>query len=312
MMRTGTGNAMYAAMIAAGFFAVAQADGTLPTGLIGRGEQVYQKDCAACHGDLGNGAGPAARFLSPKPRNFSTGMYKFRSTPSGELPTDADLLRVLESGVPGTQMPPWKGILTLQERMDVIAYIKTFSSDFLEAPAAPIAIPEPPPSTPASVTEGKMVYMLMECWSCHGGKGKGNGKSGQTLKDDWGQKILSWNLTRSSYKGGNDPAALYRTFTTGLNGTPMPAYALDGFLISGDAAVDPAKYSEAYPAAEIDQLKDWLRTQPPEASLQKMSAEQRSALGERRKWALVHYIRSLIVNRNYFVRMFTEDTEITR
>jgi mono/diheme cytochrome c family protein len=312
MRRTVMGCGFGAMLMAVGGIASAWA-GDVPTvGIVSRGELVYQKDCAACHGDLGNGSGPAAPYLSPRPRDFTTGMYKFRSTPSGELPSDTDLMRILELGVPGTQMPPWKGILTLQERMDVIAYIKTFSSDFKDAPASSIAIPEAPAATPASIESGRMVYMLMECWSCHGGKGKGDGKSGKTLQDDWGRKILPWDLTKDRYKSGNDPASLYRTFTTGLNGTPMPAYALEGFLIGGDAAVDPAKYSEAYKPAEIDRLKAWLLAQPTETALQRMSPEQRNALGENRKWALVHYIRSLIKERNFLVRMFTEDTETTR
>ena len=277
-----------------------------------RGEIVYQKDCMACHGDLGNGSGPSSAYLSPKPRNFTTGVYKFRSTPSGEIPTDSDLLRIIEKGVPGTQMPAWKNILTLQERLDVIAYIKTFSTDFQEAAPNSVAIPTPPEATENSLVEGKMVYMLMECWSCHGGKGKGDGNSGKTLKDDWGQKILPWNLTSYRYKAGNDPATLYRTFTTGLNGTPMPAYALDGFLVGGDANVDPAKYAEAYNTDDVARLQAWLKSQPTETGLKRMSAEQQNAIGEQRKWALVHYIRSLIVKPNFFVRMFTENTEVTQ
>jgi hypothetical protein len=152
---------------------------------------------------------------------------------------------------------------------------------------------------------------LMECWACHGGKGKGDGKSGKTLDDDWGHRILPLDLTSYRYKAGNDPETLYRTFTTGLNGTPMPAYALDGFLIGGDAAVDPAKYREEYQAAEIERLQAWLLTQPTEPALQKLTAEQRDALGERRKWALVHYIRSLIRKPDFFLSIFTKNTEVT-
>jgi cytochrome c oxidase cbb3-type subunit 2 len=277
-----------------------------------KGENIYLKDCAACHGEKGNGIGIASPFLDPKPRDFTTGMYKFRTTPSGELPSDADLMRTLEAGVPGTQMPPWRNILTYPERLAVIAYIKSFSPDFQEPVPAPLEIPEALPATSQSVAEGKMVYMLMECWSCHGGQGRGDGKSGATLHDDWGGKILPWNLTRSQYKGGSDPRSLYRTFSTGLNGTPMPAYALDGFLIGGDVEVDPGKYAEAYGAADLERLKAWLKTQPVESSLQRMSPEQRQALGEKRKWALVHYIGSLIERPSFFVRMFTENTETTR
>lgn len=304
------------ALAAWGAAKAAAADGTTDWppawALIEKGENIYLKDCAACHGDRGNGAGPAAPFLEPKPRDFTTGMYKFRTTPSGELPSDADLMRTLEQGVPGTQMPPWRRVLPYPERLAVIAYIKTFSADFKEPAPASIAIPEAPPASPQAIDEGKMVYMTMECWSCHGGKGKGDGKSGKTLHDDWGRKILPWNLTRADYKGGNDPRALYRTFSTGLNGTPMPAYALDGFLIAGDAQVDPEKYAEAYKPGEIEALRDWLKTQPTEAALSRMSAADKAALGERRKWALVHYIRSLIKRPNFLARMFTEDTERTR
>ncbi|MEO6096062.1 MAG: cytochrome c [Fibrobacteria bacterium] len=287
------------------------AQAALSSPSLSRGEAVYSKSCAACHGENGDGRSAAGQYLNPRPRDFTAGMFKFRSTPSGELPTDADLLAIVEKGVPGTQMPAWGTTLTLQERLDVVAFLKTFSPDFKEGAPSPMEVPAVPESTPQAVKEGKLVYMLMECWACHGGSGKGDGKSGKTLDDDWGRKILPWNLTAYRYKAGNDAGTLYRTFTTGLNGTPMPAYALDGFLISGDATVDPVKYKEAYPAAEIDQLQAWLLTQPTEAALQKMPAEQRNALGEKRKWALVHYIRSLIRKPNPFFILFTKDTEVT-
>lgn len=276
-----------------------------------RGEPVYRKACAACHGDQGDGQGHGAAYLEPRPRDFTSGTFKFRSTPNGELPTDADLVRIVADGVPGTQMPAWKGILTDREMADVVAYLKGFSADFRDGVPEALTIPEPPPESPASITEGRMVYMLMECWACHGGKGRGDGKSGQTLDDDWGRKILPWDLTRHRYKSGNDPKSLYRTFSTGLNGTPMPAYALEGFLIPGDAAVDPAKYSEAYPASDIGQLKEWLAGQPGEAALKRMPDAEQKELGERRKWALVHYIRSLIRKPGLFSRLFVLDPEVT-
>jgi cytochrome c oxidase cbb3-type subunit 2 len=305
------------AIFSAGFAAPVKASGKAPAKPLypasaERGESVYLKACIACHGEDGGGNGPAARYLDPLPRNFTTGMFKFRSTPSGELPTDADLLRVVEDGVSGTQMPPWKDILTAQERADVVAYLKLFSEDFRgAAPPPPLAVPEPPQALAKWAPEGKMIYMLMECWACHGGKGKGDGKSGKTLTDDWGKKILPWNLTRYQYKAGHDARALYRTFSTGLNGTPMPAYALDGFLIGGNTEVDPAKYREAYSNPEIDALKSWLATQPTDSEIGRMSDAGKAALGERRKWALVSYIQSLVHKPNYIVRIFTEDTETT-
>lgn len=291
--------------------AFAGAGKTEETGLAWRGESVYMRDCAACHSDKGDGKSQVAQYLVPKPRDFTTGMFKFRSTPTGELPTDADLLRVIENGIPGSQMPAWKNLLTPQERLDVVAYLKTFSADFKEAAPAPVAIPQPPPFSNEAVREGQYVYMLMECWACHGGRGTGNGKSAKTLKDDAGNHIQPWDLTRARYKSGNDPVSLYRTFTTGLNGTPMPAYDASGFLIGGDVKVDPAKYQEAYSGAEIDALKFWLKSQPGEAEIQKLNEDSKHKLVERRKWALVQYVGSLVKEPNFFVRLFTENTEET-
>jgi|GEM_PF-271291 len=276
-----------------------------------RGENIYLKSCAACHGDDGAGKGPAAGYMNPLPRDFTSGMYKFRATASGELPTDADLLRVVDEGVSGTLMPAWKGVLTPQERLDVVAYIKQFSEDFQTPAPEPVAIPEAPPDLAKYAPEGKMIYMLMECWACHGGKGKGNGQSGKTLKDDWGAKIRPWDLTGSRYKAGHDAQSLFRTITTGLNGTPMPAYALDGFLIGGGVDVEPAKYQEAYKAPEIEALRDWLQIQPTEARIQGMPEEKRNAIAEHRKWALVAYIQSLVRHPGFFSRMFTENIELT-
>jgi cytochrome c oxidase cbb3-type subunit 2 len=304
-------NLVMALMVAQGIsLAAGTSTATAPPSVSG-GEIVYSKACAACHGSSGDGVSIAGQYLNPQPRNFTTGMFKFRSTPSGELPTDADLLRIVDIGVPGTQMPGWNTILTNQERADVVAYIKTFAADFKDGAPATIEVPTVPESTPELVKDGKMVYMLMECWACHGGRGKGDGISSKTLKDDYGKKILPLDLTTYRYRAGNDAATLYRTFTTGLNGTPMPAYALDGFLIAGDVNVDPSKYKEAYTPKEVDQLKEWLQAQPSDAKLKGMTAEQKGELGEQRKWALVHYIRTMVRKPNIFLALFTKDTELT-
>src|SRR5438874_1615518 len=97
-----------------------------------KGKAVYAKWCAGCHGDTGAGDGPAAAAMVPRPRNFTGAVYKIRTTASGQLPTDADLMRAIDEGLPGSAMPAWKGRLSDAERRDVIAYIKTFSSFFAD------------------------------------------------------------------------------------------------------------------------------------------------------------------------------------
>ena len=105
-----------------------------------RGKAAYDKWCAGCHGDTGAGDGYAQAFMLPRPRDFTKGVYQIRTTASGELPTDADLRRVIDEGMPGTAMPGWRERLTDAQREDVIAYIKSFSQ-FFTGPAPTAAFP---------------------------------------------------------------------------------------------------------------------------------------------------------------------------
>ena len=190
-----------------------------------RGRAVYDRRCVGCHGVKGDGNGPAATFLNPRPRNFTVGAFKFRSTPSGSLPTDGDLYRTLTRGVRWTAMPTWHE-LPEQDRMSVIAYIKTFSSRWKEEkPEPPIPIGDPPKATVDLLARGKDLYAQAKCWQCHGNGGKGDGPSADDLKDDLGFKIRPADFTRGQFKGGGDVRDIFRTMTTGLDGTPMPSFA---------------------------------------------------------------------------------------
>src|SRR5215472_15137358 len=84
-----------------------------------RGKAVYEKWCLECHGEAGDGNGAAAKFMLPPPRDFTKGVYKIRTTASGELPTDDDLFYVVSEGMPGSAMPEWKSKLSEGERKDV-------------------------------------------------------------------------------------------------------------------------------------------------------------------------------------------------
>ena len=75
------------------------------------GKALYLTYCSQCHGDNGDGQGVAAPFLSPKPRDFTTGRYKVRTTPSGALPTHRDLVHIIRVGMPYTSMPGWPKLL---------------------------------------------------------------------------------------------------------------------------------------------------------------------------------------------------------
>jgi len=69
------------------------------------GKQLYARYCAQCHGDKGDGEGDATPHLYPRPRNFTTGKFKVRTTANGALPTHQDLVNIIRRGMPYTSMP---------------------------------------------------------------------------------------------------------------------------------------------------------------------------------------------------------------
>ena len=79
--------------------------------MVEQGKQIYFKRCSFCHGLMGDGNGPAADFMDPRPRDFTLGTFKFRTTQSGELPRDEDLFRTVSRGLSGTGMQAFDGDL---------------------------------------------------------------------------------------------------------------------------------------------------------------------------------------------------------
>ena len=192
----------------------------------GEGQTLYEKYCVQCHGEAGDGKGTAWRRVNPAPRDFTAGKYKFRTTPTGMLPTDDDLRRVIRHGLPYTSMPAWPAF-TDQQVQDIIYYLKTFSPDFQNPDkiAPPIEIPKAPAMNAESVTRGRAVYEAQGCAACHGNQGRGNGTSARTLRDDWGHHIRPADMTqRWQFRGGPTRQDIFRTFSTGVNGTPMPSF----------------------------------------------------------------------------------------
>jgi cytochrome c oxidase cbb3-type subunit 2 len=190
-----------------------------------RGVKSYGRYCVSCHGVDGDGRGPTAEWIDPRPRNFTTGTFKFRSTPSGELPTDEDLLHTISHGLNHTNMPHWNA-LTGREQRDLVQVVKTFSPRFAKEPQGkPIVIPPQPAFTAQLVERGHVAWNKMQCASCHGDGGKGDGSSAPTLRDDWGFPITPRDFTSGPLKVGDQPEDLYRAFMTGLNGSPMPSFA---------------------------------------------------------------------------------------
>jgi len=190
------------------------------------GKQMYELKCAHCHGADGAGDAAMSELLRPAPRNFTSSTFKFRTTGSGELPSDDDIKDSIRKGMPYTGMPPWPS-LSEDEVTNLMYYIKTFSDDFagVFGEVTPLEMPDPPSMSEESIIRGREVYIENSCADCHGEKGRGDGPSAPTLEDTWNYPIRAADLTkRWAFRGGSSRSDIFRTFTTGLDGSPMPSF----------------------------------------------------------------------------------------
>ena len=191
-----------------------------------RGTLVYDAHCVECHGATGRGDGPAASHLTPAPRDFTSGKYKIRSTDSGNVPTDDDLLQTVRLGLYGSAMPAWGTILSDADLREVVGYIKTLSPRFSGDTPQPVALGAQVTSSPDSVNRGRQTYDKLQCGKCHGSDGQGAGAVATQFQDDWKQPLHASNLTEPwTFHGGATARDVYLRFRTGMSGTPMPSFA---------------------------------------------------------------------------------------
>ncbi|SUZ56518.1 uncharacterized protein METZ01_LOCUS9372, partial [marine metagenome] len=155
--------------------------------LLEKGKKVYFKRCVWCHGVEGGGDGPSADRLFTRPRNFIQGTFKIRTTDSGELPMEADLIKTVKNGLQGSAMPAWGEFLGEDEIVSVVNFVKTLVQDrdfddtedeevtdqMAELGPNPygtsgpyhLGIPQ------AGIDAGKELFIKNKCFECHGGEG---------------------------------------------------------------------------------------------------------------------------------------------
>ncbi len=217
-----------------------------PAEMIEAGKRVYFTKCVWCHGVDGAGDGPAADRLWPRPRNFNQGTFKIRHTASGELPLfdyrkpikgQNDLFETVTHGLTGSAMPPWEGILTEEQRLQVLSFVTTQlvkDRKFTDKETETVTVLQldsikPIPPSKESIEKGAQLVVDKKCIECHGVEGRGDGNA-FNLKDDWGFPIQPadwhkcWNF-RGSRQDPYNVKNIFRTFSTGINGTPMPSFA---------------------------------------------------------------------------------------
>lgn len=236
--------------------ASAAARRTQPPGLAAgaaAGKAVYEARCATCHGLAGMGDGPAAGLLTAAPRDFTRGVYKFRSTASGTLPTDSDLRKAVADGLPGTSMIGWKDLLPDADQDAVVEYIKTFSPRFASEARQPVTLSPEPPATPAAIEAGRAVYASLQCGACHGDNGQSATAVAASLEDDWGNLVKAAALTEPwTFKRGSSARDIALVVKTGIDGTPMPGVA--------DLASDPDIWNLAHFVRSLARKPVWEMT----------------------------------------------------
>ncbi|MEZ4272743.1 MAG: cytochrome c [Myxococcota bacterium] len=142
------------------------------------GYEQYMRNCYACHGENGDGKGPASAYLRPAPRDFRTGVFKFGGVRNPGLPHTDDLVDMVSRGLSGTAMLPWD--LSKEQLRSIINYIKTFSSVYVadsaqrwskEAKLGERIVPTEDPwkgRAEEAIEHGKVVYHInAQCRTCH-------------------------------------------------------------------------------------------------------------------------------------------------
>lgn len=223
------------------------------------GARVYHDCCAACHGVTGDGAGPAAAIMDPKPRDYRTGSFKFTSTGYGSKPLREDLIKVVRRGAKGTSMPSFN-LLPADDIEAVVDYVLVLTHrGELESQLAMMADSEgevDPEMTPELIAQIEEVWAMARdeivhpisapipyslesaelgrqaffteqagCVKCHGVDGRGRDIP-NFLPPGGGEPITvrSADLTTGMFHGGDQPIDIYRRIFAGINGTPMPGF----------------------------------------------------------------------------------------
>lgn len=186
--------------------------------LLRLGRQVFVKHCAECHGRFGDGQAVTEQKLRSAPRDFRSGIFKWKSTVSQNRARRHDLYETIRLGLPGTDMPGFPSV-TDDERRGAVEYVRWLSmrhevesevviraenanldevrADFnkwftritdawsrAELPESVAKAQIEPVLTADRIEKGKALFTSNKtrCSACHGTDGRGDGPA---TKDFW-------------------------------------------------------------------------------------------------------------------------------
>jgi len=224
--------------------AIPASPGPTDDALVDRGRLLHFNRCAICHGEFGDGAGPYARMMSPRPRDFRKGKFRLTTT-QNQIPTDDDLRRAITHGIPGSTMPAWSQLAddeldalvafiratrtaAVRDELDDLVAEGAMTRDeaivvFAErtVPGPPIVVPPEPAFDAARQAGARRIY-LEACATCHGTDGHPNLDA--VKLDDEGLPDPPRTFISGIFKGGLEGRALYCRIAKGMRGTPMAAF----------------------------------------------------------------------------------------
>ena len=201
----------------------ATADDNVPTPELHRlGLQIYADFCSVCHGPSGEGNGALASEFTPRPRDFTFGSFKFRSTGLGESPARADWISVIRNGIEGSygRLMPAFDSFTDTEVLALVEVVRQFA--VLDAYGTPVEIP--PRRLDFSEVRARQLYRSAGCVECHGANYDGKGPAAAGLTDESGFPIAPADFTVGKFKGSADLSQIWLRIFGGIPGTPMPSF----------------------------------------------------------------------------------------
>ncbi len=232
---------------------------SLDPALIARGREAYAAgSCADCHGSEGFGNGYKAAIVKPRPRDFTSGAFRYRSTAIGGRPVPADIDRFLSR-------PHFaEAVADAEERAALGAFVawlamrgetlrglarSAFEDEELDPDVADdvvadvaeiwtraadgVVTAEPPTyasdgERAAAAARGRALFhdaAKGSCQGCHGTDGAATDVSNEKAwVDEWGRPVEVRAIATMPLGGGEEPLELYRRIAIGLSGTSMPGY----------------------------------------------------------------------------------------
>jgi len=189
-----------------------------------QGRRLYDLWCVPCHGETGNGRGPAASLLALPPRDLAAGRFRFKLAPAGQPADDAELFRLLTLGTgTGAAMPSF-AFLDPEERWSLVFLVRDFSPSTRGAGLVWRVSPSTVRSAP-DATRGAGLYAAWGCVACHGAAGEGKAFDDRATRGDGEPVLRAGDLRHAcARRGGGSAAAFERALRNGV-GAAMPSFA---------------------------------------------------------------------------------------